>query len=411
MTHPLHNRNFLKELDFTAKEWGSLLQLAADLKEAKKAGREVKRLTDKNIALIFEKTSTRTRCSFEVAAYDQGAHVTYLDPSGSQMGHKESVADTARVLGRFYDGIEFRGKKQEHVEVLAELSGVPVWNGLTDEWHPTQMLADQLTMLEHAGKPIEEISFAYLGDARNNVANSLLISAALMGMDVRMVGPKELQTTPEVVAQAEKLAKDSGARILVTDDVAEGVKSGDFLYTETEISAMLHDIEVAKTLRVQGVVIGCLTPDGDIDERLLDRLLEAARPLSVTFHRAFDVCRDPHSALEVLIRHGVDRVLTSGQEATAPQGIPLLRELVRQADGRIIIMPGCGVRADNIARIEAETGAREFHTSARRIVESRMNYRNERVPMGSCAVTSEFETVQTDRREVARYLSEPSQLA
>ena len=207
MTHPLHNRNFLKELDFTADEWGILLQLAAQLKEDKKTGREVKRLTGKNIALIFEKTSTRTRCSFEVAAYDQGAQVTYLDPTGSQMGHKESVADTARVLGRFYDGIEFRGKKQEHVEALAELSGVPVWNGLTDEWHPTQMLADQMTMLEHAGKPIEEISFAYLGDARNNVANSLLISAALMGMDVRMVAPKELQTPPEVVAQAEKLAE------------------------------------------------------------------------------------------------------------------------------------------------------------------------------------------------------------
>ena len=224
MSHPLHNRSFLKELDFTAEEWSSLLELAAQLKADKKAGREVKRLTGKNIALIFEKTSTRTRCSFEVAAYDQGAQVTYLDPSGSQMGHKESVADTARVLGRFYDGIEFRGKKQEHVEALAELSGVPVWNGLTDEWHPTQMLADQLTMLEHADKPIEQISFAYLGDARNNVANSLLISAALMGMDVRMVAPKELQTSPEVVAQAEKLAKDSGARILITDDTAQGVK-------------------------------------------------------------------------------------------------------------------------------------------------------------------------------------------
>ena len=152
------------------------------------------------------------------------------------MGHKESVADTARVLGRFYDGIEFRGKKQEHVEALAELSGVPVWNGLTDEWHPTQMLADQLTMLEHADKPIEKISFAYLGDARNNVANSLLISAALMGMDVRMVAPKELQTSPEVVAQAEKLAKDSGARILITDDTAEGVKGVDFLYTDVWVS-------------------------------------------------------------------------------------------------------------------------------------------------------------------------------
>jgi len=236
MTHPLHNRNFLKELDFTAKEWGSLLQLAADLKEAKKAGREVKRLTDKNIALIFEKTSTRTRCSFEVAAYDQGAHVTYLDPSGSQMGHKESVADTARVLGPLLPGPAVRGREEGGGGGGAELSGVPVWNGLTDEWHPTQMLADQLTMLEHAGKPIEEISFAYLGDARNNVANSLLISAALMGMDVRMVGPKELQTTPEVVAQAERLAKDSGARILVTDDVAEGVKGVDFLYTDVWVS-------------------------------------------------------------------------------------------------------------------------------------------------------------------------------
>ena len=236
MSHPMHNRSFLKELDFTAEEWSSLLELAAQLKADKKAGREVKRLAGKNIALIFEKTSTRTRCSFEVAAYDQGAQVTYLDPSGSQMGHKESVADTARVLGRFYDGIEFRGKKQEHVEALAELSGVPVWNGLTDEWHPTQMLADQLTMLEHADKPIEKISFAYLGDARNNVANSLLISAALMGMDVRMVAPKELQTSPEVVAQAEKLAKDSGARILITDDTAEGVKGVDFLYTDVWVS-------------------------------------------------------------------------------------------------------------------------------------------------------------------------------
>ena len=236
MEFPLHGRHFLKETDFTVEEWLYLLDLAAELKAAKKAGREVKYIVDKNIALIFEKTSTRTRCSFEVAAYDQGAHVTYLDPTGSQMGHKESVADTARVLGRFYDGIEFRGKKQEHVEALAELSGVPVWNGLTDEWHPTQMLADQLTMLEHADKPIEQISFAYLGDARNNVANSLLISAALMGMDVRMVAPKELQTSPEVVAQAEKLAKDSGARILITDDTAQGVKGVDFLYTDVWVS-------------------------------------------------------------------------------------------------------------------------------------------------------------------------------
>lgn len=237
MSHPLHGRSFLKELDFTAQEWGGLLELSAQLKADKKAGREVKRLEGKNIALIFEKTSTRTRCSFEVAAYDQGAQVTYLDPSGSQMGHKESVADTARVLGRFYDGIEFRGKEQDHVEQLAELSGVPVWNGLTDQWHPTQMLADQLTMLEHAGgKKIEEISFAYLGDARNNVANSLLIAGALMGMDVRMVAPAALQTPPEVVAQAQRLAADSGARIMVTDQVEQGVAGVDFLYTDVWVS-------------------------------------------------------------------------------------------------------------------------------------------------------------------------------
>ncbi|RRD21995.1 ornithine carbamoyltransferase [Actinomyces bowdenii] len=224
-------------MDFSAQEWGGLLELAAELKAAKKEGREVRRLEGKNIALIFEKTSTRTRCSFEVAAYDQGARVTYLDPSGSQMGHKESVADTARVLGRFYDGIEFRGKEQAHVEQLAELSGVPVWNGLTDEWHPTQMLADQLTMLEHAGgKAIEEISFAYLGDARNNVANSLLIAGALMGMDVRMVAPRQLQTSAEVVEQAQRLAQGSGARIMVTDDVAAGVAGVDFLYTDVWVS-------------------------------------------------------------------------------------------------------------------------------------------------------------------------------
>ena len=237
MSHSLQGRHFLKELDFTAEEWRGLLDLAAELKAAKKAGREVQRLVGKNIALIFEKTSTRTRCAFEVAAYDQGAQVTYLDPSGSQMGHKESVADTARVLGRFYDGIEFRGKKQEHVEQLAELSGVPVWNGLTDEWHPTQMLADQLTMLEHAGgKEIGEISFAYLGDARNNVANSLLVAGALMGMDVRMVAPKELHNPAEVIEQAQRLAEVSGARVLVTDDVEAGVAGVDFVYTDVWVS-------------------------------------------------------------------------------------------------------------------------------------------------------------------------------
>ena len=205
MSHPLHNRSFLKELDFTAEEWSSLLELAAQLKADKKAGREVKRLTGKNIALIFEKTSTRTRCSFEVAAYDQGAQVTYLDPSGSQMGHKESVADTARVLGRMFDGIEYRGDKQSKVEELAALSGVPVWNGLTDEWHPTQMLCDSLTMLEHAGKPAGEISYAYIGDARFNMGRSLLVNGALLGADVRIVAPKELWPDDECVAAARRL--------------------------------------------------------------------------------------------------------------------------------------------------------------------------------------------------------------
>lgn len=259
-THALHGRSFLKELDFTKEEWTSLLELSAELKKAKKDRNETKALANKNIALIFEKTSTRTRCSFEVAAYDQGAEVTYLDPTGSQMGHKESVEDTARVLGRFYDGIEFRGAKQEHVEILAKLSGVPVWNGLTDEWHPTQMLADQLTMHEHSGKPYNEISFAYMGDARNNVGNSLLISGALMGMDVRMVAPKELQNAPEIVAQAEELAKASGGKVTITDDPAEGVKGVDFIYTDVWVSmgepkevwdariAQLKDYQVNKAL-------------------------------------------------------------------------------------------------------------------------------------------------------------------
>ncbi|MGV9184766.1 ornithine carbamoyltransferase [Arcanobacterium canis] len=236
MDNTFTGRHFLKEIDFTPAEWRKLLELSAKLKADKKAGKEEKHLVGKNIALIFEKTSTRTRCSFEVAAYDQGAQVTYLDPSGSQMGHKESVADTARVLGRMFDGIEFRGKKQEHVEMLAELSGVPVWNGLTDEWHPTQMLADQLTMIEASGKDISEISMAYVGDARNNVGNSLLVSCAMMGMDVRMVAPKELQNAPEIVEMAQKLAQAEGGKVLITDDVAEGVKGVDFIYTDIWVS-------------------------------------------------------------------------------------------------------------------------------------------------------------------------------
>ena len=202
MTHPLHGRHLLREIDFTPAEWLSLIDLAAELKAAKKNGTEVQHLTGKNIALVFEKTSTRTRCSFEVAAFDQGAHTTYLDPSGSQIGHKESVADTARVLGRFFDGIEYRGDEQSKVEVLAELSGVPVWNGLTDDWHPTQMLCDALTMREHAGKPLNEVSFAYVGDARFNTGRSLLVNGALIGADVRIVAPKQLWPSQDVVEAA-----------------------------------------------------------------------------------------------------------------------------------------------------------------------------------------------------------------
>ena len=236
MVHALFGRSFLKELDFTPDEWRSLLDLSVDLKAAKKQGRETQHLAGKNIALIFEKTSTRTRCSFEVAAFDQGAHITYLDPVSSQMGHKESVADTARVLGRYYDGIEFRGSKQSHVETLAELSGVPVWNGLTDDWHPTQMLCDMLTMHEHSGKDYSDIAFAYLGDGRNNVANSLMMSAALLGMDVRIVGPRSLWNEDHWITKANEIAAQTGARITHTDDPKTGVEGCDFLYTDVWVS-------------------------------------------------------------------------------------------------------------------------------------------------------------------------------
>lgn len=236
MTHALHGRHLLREIDFTPAEWLSLIDLAAELKAAKKNGAEVQRLKGKNIALIFEKTSTRTRCSFEVAAFDQGAHTTYLDPSGSQMGHKESVADTARVLGRMFDGIEYRGDEQEKVEILAELSGVPVWNGLTDEWHPTQMLCDALTMREHAGKPLNEVAFAYVGDARFNTGRSLLVNGALIGADVRIVAPRQLWPDDECVAAARRIAEETGARITLTESVDEGVAGVDFVHTDIWVS-------------------------------------------------------------------------------------------------------------------------------------------------------------------------------
>jgi ornithine carbamoyltransferase len=236
MSFNLRNRSFLKELDFSTAEWRFLLRLAAELKTAKYAGTEVPRLTGRNIALIFEKTSTRTRCAFEVAAHDQGAHVTFLDPGSTQLGHKESIADTARVLGRLYDGIEYRGFGQENVEALAKYSGVPVWNGLSTEWHPTQTLCDILTMREHTVKHDNEISFAFLGDAENNVGNSLLIGGAMMGMDVRMVAPDGRWNHDDVVKEARRIAEQTGARITQTANVAEGVAGVDFLYTDVWLS-------------------------------------------------------------------------------------------------------------------------------------------------------------------------------
>jgi ornithine carbamoyltransferase len=232
----LRNRSFLKEIDFTTGELQHLLTLSAALKTVKYAGTEVPRLKGKEIALIFEKTSTRTRSAFEVAAYDQGAHVTYLDPSGSQMGHKESVADTARVLGRMYDGIEYRGAAHSAIEELAAYAGVPVYNGLTDDWHPTQMLADFLTMSEASRKPPDAITYCYMGDARSNTGRSLLVMGAIMGSDVRICGPRDLWPPADVQAIAAERAEQTGARITLTDDPGEALPGSDFVYTDVWVS-------------------------------------------------------------------------------------------------------------------------------------------------------------------------------
>ena len=236
MSYNLRNRSFLKEIDFTPAELGYLLRLAESLKLAKYAGTETQQLAGKEIALIFEKSSTRTRSAFEVAAYDQGAHVTYLDPSGSQLGHKESIADTAAVLGRMYDAIEFRGNSQAEVEELAAHAGIPVYNGLTAEWHPTQMLADFLTMGEASGKPYNQIAYAFCGDCRYNMARSLLVMGALMGSDVRLAGPAELHPPKDVVQIAEDISGRTGARITLTEDPAQAVASADFIHTDVWVS-------------------------------------------------------------------------------------------------------------------------------------------------------------------------------
>jgi len=243
MAYNLKNRSFLKLLDFSPKEIKFLLDLATDLKKAKYSGTEQQRLKGKNIVLLFAKDSTRTRCAFEVAALDQGAHITYLGPSGSQMGKKESMKDTARVLGRMYDGIEYRGYGQNIVEELAKYAGVPVWNGLTNEFHPTQILADFMTIIEHSDKPLNKVTFSYLGDARNNMGHSLMVGAAKMGMDFRAVAPKQCWPDEELVSTCRQIAKETGATIMLTDDIEEGVKDSDFLYTDVWVS-MGEPVEV-----------------------------------------------------------------------------------------------------------------------------------------------------------------------
>jgi ornithine carbamoyltransferase len=236
MSVNLHNRHFLKLLDFTPEEITYLLDLSAKLKKAKKDSLEEQHLKGKNIALIFEKASTRTRCAFEVAAYDQGAHVTYLGPTGSQIGQKESMKDTARVLGGMYDGIEYRGYGQDIVEELAKYAGVPVWNGLTNEFHPTQILADFLTMQEHSDKPLNKMIFCYLGDARYNMGNSLMVGSAKMGIDFRIAAPKSYQPSQELVEKCREIAATTGAKITITENVEEAVKNADFLYTDVWVS-------------------------------------------------------------------------------------------------------------------------------------------------------------------------------
>lgn len=261
MPQNLKNRHCLKLLDFSPREIHFLLDLSRELKTAKYTGTEQPQLTGKNIALIFEKSSTRTRCAFETAAYDQGAHVTYLGPTGSQLGTKETIQDTARVLGRMYDGIEYRGFGQERVEALAAHAGVPVWNGLTNEFHPTQVLADLLTMQEHSEKPLREMTCAYLGDARNNMGNSLLVGAAKMGMDYRSVAPPELQPAEDLVATVETIARETGAEITLTDSVEEGVQDCDFLITDVWVSmgepreVWQERIEILKDYQINSAVL------------------------------------------------------------------------------------------------------------------------------------------------------------
>jgi ornithine carbamoyltransferase len=308
----LRNRSFLKEIDFEPRELRHLLKLAEAVKIAKYAGTEAKRLEGKEIALIFEKTSTRTRSAFEVAAFDQGAHVTYLDPSGSQLGHKESVADTARVLGRMYDAIEFRGNRQADVEALAEHAGVPVYNGLTDEWHPTQMLADFLTMHEASGKPYDELTYAFVGDCRFNMGRSLLVMGALMGADVRLAGPATLAPPDDVVAIARDIATRTGAQVTVTGDVGQAVAGVDFVHTDVWVS-------MGEAKEVWEERVGLLTP-----YQVNTALLEKSGNPKVKFMHCLPAFHDPNTIVgrEIMEHTGMSGGLeVTGEVFESPASI------------------------------------------------------------------------------------------
>ena len=310
-TVDLRGRSYLSELDFTAREIQHLLDLAADLKTARRAGTEQPRLTGKHLALIFEKTSTRTRCAFEVAAADQGAATTYLGPGDTHVGTKESVADTARVLGRMFDAIEYRGAAQSIVTELAAHSGVPVYNGLTDTAHPTQSLCDVFTMNEHSPKPLPDISYCYLGDARNNMGNSLLSMGALLGMDVRIAAPRALWPEPRLVADCRALAEGSGARITLTEDVETAVRGADFLHTDVWVS-------MGEPAESWGERIELLLP-----YQVNDKTLAATGNPDVRFMHCLPAFHDQHTRLgrEVLHNYGLDALEVTDEVFTSPASL------------------------------------------------------------------------------------------
>ncbi len=321
--------HLLREVDESPETWRGLIELAALLKEAKAQGAEVKYLAGKNIALIFEKTSTRTRCAFEVAAADQGASTTYLDPSGSQLGHKESVADTAKVLGRFYDGIEYRGNDQVAVDTLASDSGVPVWNGLTNQWHPTQMLADSLTMLEHSGgRDFSDITYAYVGDAAFNMGRSLLVNGALLGADVRIIAPKELQPDAELIQQAKEIAEATGAKITVTEDL-EAVKGADFVHTDVWVS-------MGEPKEVWEQRIELLSP-----YRVTEELMEKAGP-EAKFMHCLPAFHDRNTTVgeEIFTQFGLDGVEVTDEVFSGPRSI-----VFDQAENRMHTIKAAMVRS------------------------------------------------------------------